>query len=404
VLLTDLFKIKKRREGKSPLFSFLLFLVLSVQKEATGKELVREIANGVIYKEIKEPDKKRSFHLLTVDPHKARISIAAAKTYHFSSETTSAIAKRTNAVAAINGSFFAPLYSSFFTSVVSKLFEFFGYSSYQAYPIYGLKIAGQWVTVPHLFTGMLGWKNGGLETLCDAIRPTVNLTLGNISYPVKEINTRSKQWPVIYTPFFGQATPARTVPQTEIVVTSGLITALKTNCYGATPLLSNQFVYSIDTKESDSNLLAIKLGQEATLTVHCQSSKNRTLDTQWSSMDYCLASTPILLYKKTITSALREAKSDFYVHKEPRTAVGIRADGVWVFLVADGHSAQAQGLSLLELAETMQQLDCIYALNLDGGGSSTMVVQGSVINKPSDHFFSLFSNEKPVSHALVIHP
>jgi exopolysaccharide biosynthesis protein len=68
----------------------------------------------------------------------------------------------------------------------------------------------------------------------------------------------------------------------------------------------------------------------------------------------------------------------------PRTAIGMIDELHYIFLVSDGRTSQSAGLSLLELAEVMQEYGCTVAYNLDGGGSSTMVFNGQVINNPTD--------------------
>lgn len=67
----------------------------------------------------------------------------------------------------------------------------------------------------------------------------------------------------------------------------------------------------------------------------------------------------------------------------PRTAIGKVSDNHYVFVVSDGRTNASVGLSLYELAEFMQDLGCDIAYNLDGGGSSTMVFNGKVINNPT---------------------
>lgn len=68
----------------------------------------------------------------------------------------------------------------------------------------------------------------------------------------------------------------------------------------------------------------------------------------------------------------------------PRTAVAKLSDGSIVFMVVDGRSTLSRGVNLEELREMLLKINASDALNLDGGGSSTMVVNGLVINKPSD--------------------
>ena len=67
----------------------------------------------------------------------------------------------------------------------------------------------------------------------------------------------------------------------------------------------------------------------------------------------------------------------------PRTAIGIIGEGHLVFVVSDGRTSESEGLSLYELAEFMQRLGVQTAYNLDGGGSSTMVYEGQVVNQPT---------------------
>ena len=67
----------------------------------------------------------------------------------------------------------------------------------------------------------------------------------------------------------------------------------------------------------------------------------------------------------------------------PRTAIGIKSDGTYIFVVSDGRTDESEGLSLLELAEFMGNLGAETAYNLDGGGSSTMVFNGNVVNTPT---------------------
>lgn len=71
--------------------------------------------------------------------------------------------------------------------------------------------------------------------------------------------------------------------------------------------------------------------------------------------------------------------------EQPRTLVGVKADGTLVFVVVDGRSeGYSRGVTMTEAAELMVSLGCETAYNLDGGGSSTMYFNGEVINQPSN--------------------
>ncbi len=67
----------------------------------------------------------------------------------------------------------------------------------------------------------------------------------------------------------------------------------------------------------------------------------------------------------------------------PRTAIGMIDELHYVFIVSDGRTNESRGLSLYELACFMQDLGVTVGYNLDGGGSSTMVFNGEVINNPT---------------------
>lgn len=66
----------------------------------------------------------------------------------------------------------------------------------------------------------------------------------------------------------------------------------------------------------------------------------------------------------------------------PRTALGQVGEGHYVLVVSDGRTDESEGLSLLELAAFLRELGVQTAYNLDGGGSSTMVFLGNVVNQP----------------------
>ncbi|MFI4937529.1 MAG: phosphodiester glycosidase family protein [Candidatus Berkiellales bacterium] len=93
---------------------------------------------------------------------------------------------------------------------------------------------------------------------------------------------------------------------------------------------------------------------------------------------------PLLIEEGKIVKDVLSKTSDFYVKPHARTAIGLKANGEIVIVVAEnyyGVLGGIQGLSITSLATLMQQLGCGSALNLDGGGSSTLWVNGKVINR-----------------------
>ena len=71
------------------------------------------------------------------------------------------------------------------------------------------------------------------------------------------------------------------------------------------------------------------------------------------------------------------------VKTHPRTAIGYTSDNHLIIMVVDGRQATSRGVSLEELAQMMKQLNCYEALNLDGGGSSAIIVNGKLLNRPA---------------------
>ena len=84
----------------------------------------------------------------------------------------------------------------------------------------------------------------------------------------------------------------------------------------------------------------------------------------------------------------------------PRTAIGLIDDLHYVFVVSDGRTNESSGLSLYELAGFMEKLGVKTAYNFDGGGSSTMVFDGKVINNPTTNGKSI--KERSVSDIVYI--
>jgi hypothetical protein len=92
--------------------------------------------------------------------------------------------------------------------------------------------------------------------------------------------------------------------------------------------------------------------------------------------------------------------SDITVGRYPRAALGVSPD--WIFAVAcDGRAPQDAGLTLRELAELMSGLGAERAINLDGGGSTSLVYDGVLRNIPrEEHGIELVAG-RPVANALV---
>ena len=88
----------------------------------------------------------------------------------------------------------------------------------------------------------------------------------------------------------------------------------------------------------------------------------------------------------------------FSVTRHPRTGIGFSRDSTTLYFVTvDGRSESSSGMSLAEFASLMQTLGIAQGLNLDGGGSTTLLIRGRVVNHPSDS-----TGERPVGNALLL--
>ncbi len=95
---------------------------------------------------------------------------------------------------------------------------------------------------------------------------------------------------------------------------------------------------------------------------------------------------PLLIYNQQVEELDTTA---FTKLRHPRSAVGIKADGKVILLTVDGRQENSAGMSLPELTKLMKWLGCVSAINLDGGGSTTLWVssapENGVVNYPSDN-------------------
>jgi len=84
--------------------------------------------------------------------------------------------------------------------------------------------------------------------------------------------------------------------------------------------------------------------------------------------------------------------------RHPRTSIGFSRDSsTLILLTVDGRSENSGGMTLVELANMMRKLGAWQAMNFDGGGSTTMVIDGAVVNKPSDT-----TGEREVGNVLAV--
>jgi len=106
----------------------------------------------------------------------------------------------------------------------------------------------------------------------------------------------------------------------------------------------------------------------------------------WSAVDQAMGGGPNLVSSGASDVTLSEEEFDSsYASKNPRTAAGVTSAGKVLLVTVDGRTSAGVGMTLSELASYMIALGCNEAMNLDGGGSTTMWTSADgVVNTPSD--------------------
>lgn len=181
----------------------------------------------------------------------------------------------------------------------------------------------------------------------------------------------------VFTPAWGTASRALTVSGgariREVEVRAGTVSAVRTAA-GSTAIPSNGVVL-VGREAGGDALAGLQVGDAVSVTYRPR---------------YTGAAPKVAISGNLVL--LRDGVVDVPSHpRNPRTAVGFSADGTRMWLVAlDGRSTASQGMTYAELGAFMKSLGADDALNLDGGGSTTMVAKNpgevdlSVQNVPSD--------------------
>jgi exopolysaccharide biosynthesis protein len=85
------------------------------------------------------------------------------------------------------------------------------------------------------------------------------------------------------------------------------------------------------------------------------------------------------------------------LQRNPRTIAGVDAEGRTLLVTVDGRQLGEHGLSIKEAADVARALGMVEAINLDGGGSTAMVVDGVLVSSPSDG-----AGERAVGDAIFV--
>jgi hypothetical protein len=337
----------------------------------------RPISDGLEYQHL-QTEAPCSIHILRVNPEKIVILPERALNNGIGRETVSSIAARKGAVGGINGGFFriGGRYDGEATGI--------------------LKIGTKWYSDPSLPRGAIGWNRAGTEGVIGRLTMKWALLLNEQRLPIDGINRpRDHDEIVLYGWPFHRST--LTDPGgLEISISNGQVMALSTK--GDTAIPPNGVVCSIGAG-AGRRVGPIPASASARITYDLLPAEEqvRSEPNPWPSKDYIVGGVPVLVHQgKVIEDFGEEQIPASFARRHPRTAVGFRQDGTWIFVVVDGRQPSLSvGMTLTELANLLRDLGCSEALNLDGGGSSTLVLQGNIMNSPSD------GRERPVSDAIL---
>ncbi len=126
--------------------------------------------------------------------------------------------------------------------------------------------------------------------------------------------------------------------------------------------------------------------------------QTKTDGLDWSKIDNVIGGGPLLVRNGATKIDFETASfsKDFSTKRHPRTAIGRTFLNEIVMMIVDGRQPMSAGCSLEEMSELMIGQGCMDAINLDGGGSSTLSILGEVLNRPSD------ARERKVSNGILI--
>lgn len=339
-----------------------------------------QVADGVEYftstdQSLAEPPGPTAVYLLKLDPSRVQLSSVHAKDEIMGLETVDGIANRHGAVAAINGGFF---------------------NTKNGEPVALLKESGELVSDSPAVKGAVIIRSsarGKTELEFDQVAARVNMTFkaGGIDHAVAidgVDTTRARGKLMLYTPTYHADTD--TAPNGTEWVLSGKplhVTKVRRDM-GHTPIPRDGVVLSFGGLDLPEPLTALVPGVRVDFKTTWKSA-NGVPAKRFDEADAIVNGAGLLRRKGLAVTNWEQVESlnpaAFINMRHPRTLIGIDRKGAIWFAVIDGRQpGYAVGMHFADLNRLCDRLELTDALNLDGGGSSTMVVKGKIVNKPSD--------------------
>lgn len=274
--------------------------------------------------------------------------------------TIRTIASRNNSIAAVNGTYFKPQNGVPLGTLMINKKVYTG-------PIYNRVAMG---------IGKNEFKMAQVQFNTTLKTGRTNLKVDNINQP-RMLST----YVLMYTPDWGQASPTPPKYGVNIAIQDNKITHI---AYGSTSIPQNGYVISGPKSKLEPFLSAKKV------------ELNIKMIPEWENVDHIISGGPYLIKDGSIYIDVNAQKLGAITGKNPRTAIGYTAENEFIMVTVDGRENASVGMTLGELARMMKGFGCINAMNLDGGGSTVMYVQGRVVNNPAQR------GGIPISNALTI--
>jgi hypothetical protein len=208
---------------------------------------------------------------------------------------------------------------------------------------------------------------------------------------------------VLFNSYFGPTTPTDTTKMTISELSLGQIRKDKDTIFatitgkstsGASSLSAGSFVLSGYNLQNPASFLLANIGDGIKICLGTAPNQG-TLETLVGGWPR------IVLNGKNIGLSVDSIEGTFprfSAQRNPRSGVGLSMDSTTVyFLAVDGRQQSSAGMTLVEFADFMLSQGVFQGLNLDGGGSTTFVVEGNIMNTPSDA-----TGERPVGNCLLL--
>jgi exopolysaccharide biosynthesis protein len=352
-----------------------------------AEKTVRTVAPGLEHTIIRRGDSSGSeaadrwrVHVLRLDPSLVRLELAVAMDELAGTETTSSISARRGALAAVNGGYFRT------TGI------------YRGEPAGLLVLDGLVLSEPNTGRSALAVSNAEGRIRIAAARTAFSAELvvgGRVSGPISGFNRpRGRDELIVFLPIFHRTTLTAT-DGWEAVVDGGRVARVRDGA-GSAPIPRDGFVVSASGKARDWAAENLPEGAAVEIKTDLRADPPYPF-----APEFVVGAGPHLIRSGRIVAGEEEVFPEgFYGQRHPRTAIGIKADGMVILVTVDGRQPKTSvGMTIPELAALMAELGSVEAINLDGGGSTTMAIGDRVVNSPSDP-----TGERPVSDALLVLP